>query len=68
MHSDAFFRMGSAHDVCQDFLDQLSNMHCTPKSPTDPTLGTTWTKIHTGRPNDYGDCKKLAIITRALPQ
>ena len=53
-------------DVCQDFLDQLSNMHCTPKSPTDPTLGTTWTKIHTGRPNDYGDCKKLAIITRAF--
>lgn len=51
-------------DADDGFFDQLSNMHETYKDDEDPTKGLHWDKIHPSKPNDYGDCAKLAVIIR----
>lgn len=59
-------RMFLPADVCSDYLEQASNMAEGWVNEDDPSKGTIWRKIFTSKPNDFGDCTKLAIINRRL--
>lgn len=63
-HADICPRPYFPVDACDEFFDQISNMHYAPANRLQPEKGYTWQKIHPSKPNDYGDCLKLLLIIR----